>query len=997
MSAIRHHNALPAGYVLHWYQVESVLGQGGFGITYLATDTNLDQQVAIKEFLPAELAVRVEDSVVRPVSDDRSETFGWGLNRFLTEARTLAQFRHPNIVRVYSVFEANSTAYMVMEYEHGASLEDAFKFARVSGEHDLLCLLYPLLDGLKLVHEAGFIHRDIKPANIFLRDNGVPVLLDFGSARQALGVETRTLTSLVTPGYAPFEQYNATRDNDKQGPWTDIYSLAATLYRGILGKGPVDAVARADALLNGESDPFVRARDAAPAGYSTRLLDAIDHALAFQPNDRPQSLAQWAHELPQAPGEPATDSDTKIRTAIADDASTVAAPPMPHRCASPPDTALRPTPPNNGVGGSKGWLRLAVLLLGVLLGAGGWYAWRHSAIGPGGEPMATPQPSDTPPLTGTPQPDSTTDGSAAIDSNDPDTSESSQLAQDDNTAEGGNAIVFNTPTPRPASSNEASEGNNEGAQTTASALTETTETPDAGHEPSQSSGANSANDARSQPTDPTRAATEGSQSADNSTLADEGAPDSDVINGGRDRAQTPDATHIANERSQPSDAPASTDARSQSAEASRLAADSGRSTDATPMVSEPSRADDTTTTVAADSQSSDRSTTTRDRSQTTDATTVEDTRSQATDASNESAQATDTTSAANARSQIADSTRSTNAGAQNTDATSNTTSRSQPTQTTNTASTAGATETTDRIADLLASADRDIAQLRLTSPPGNNAFEKLSDVQRLDAQNEAAKIRLERIVVRYFGLVDRAAARGDYDAARGYLDRAEGVLPNHPELPGKRTQLQQAQQQALALAATPPPTTPPVSPAPKPATAERMPSTAPALASAPSTTPAPASTPPVVAAPPAGLRIGIYPNETIVPCYHSVGGRVTDRAKGIAAQRDDVDVAFDYYRASGAINTVGRPDQVWTDSAVNKRPRVSVVTRSARRLELDAVLMGWYDCSESQHLTDDTYSLDLFLVDVSTGQIYEAKVPLLQSSQAVSSLMTQLLKARGRQ
>ena len=169
------------------------------------------------------------------------------------------------------MFEANSTAYMVMEYEHGASLEDAFKFARVRGENDLLCLLYPLLDGLTLVHEAGFIHRDIKPANIFLRDSGVPVLLDFGSARQALGVETRTLTSLVTPGYAPFgEQYNATRENDKQGPWTDIYSLAATLYRGILGKGPVDAVARADALLNGAPDPYVPARDTAPPG----LFDA---------------------------------------------------------------------------------------------------------------------------------------------------------------------------------------------------------------------------------------------------------------------------------------------------------------------------------------------------------------------------------------------------------------------------------------------------------------------------------------------------------------------------------------------------------------------------------------------------------------------------------------------------------------------------------------------------------------------------------------------------
>ena len=194
-NAKRRHNALPDGYKLHWYEIHAILGRGGFGITYLALDTNLNHEVAIKEFLPTDLAMRASDSSIHPISDDHTDTFGWGLNRFITEAQTLAQFRHPNIVLVHSVFEANGTAYMVMEYEKGESLEEVYKLNRLTTEEDLLALLYPLMDGLERIHETGFVHRDIKPKNIYLRDDGRPVLLDFGSARQALGVETRTLTT----------------------------------------------------------------------------------------------------------------------------------------------------------------------------------------------------------------------------------------------------------------------------------------------------------------------------------------------------------------------------------------------------------------------------------------------------------------------------------------------------------------------------------------------------------------------------------------------------------------------------------------------------------------------------------------------------------------------------------------------------------------------------------------------------------------------------------
>ena len=134
MSSRPHGNHLPHGYKLHWYRIESVLGQGGFGITYLAHDTHLDKAVAIKEYLPVELAARETDSTVRPFTEDRRDQYTWGLTRFIEEARTLANFDHPNIVRVHSVFEANATAYMVMTHEVGESLADLAKFARLKGE-----------------------------------------------------------------------------------------------------------------------------------------------------------------------------------------------------------------------------------------------------------------------------------------------------------------------------------------------------------------------------------------------------------------------------------------------------------------------------------------------------------------------------------------------------------------------------------------------------------------------------------------------------------------------------------------------------------------------------------------------------------------------------------------------------------------------------------------------------------------------------------------------
>ncbi len=295
MPGTRHRNALQPGFRIKWYEIRQILGQGGFGITYLALDTNLDQEVAVKEYLPIELAVREGDHTVHPASADNGEQFQWGKDRFISEAKTLAKFKHPNIVRVYSVFEALNTAYMIMEYERGHSLQEKLAGRRTLDEAELRQIALPVMDGLRLVHQAGFIHRDIKPANIFVREDGSPVLLDFGSARQAVGGHTKTLTSLVSPGYAPFEQYHS--KSDEQGPWTDIYGLGATLYRAATGVPPMDALDRSRSLLQESADTFVTTEQIAKGRYSDRFLRAVDHALQFRADDRPRSVGEWMGEI----------------------------------------------------------------------------------------------------------------------------------------------------------------------------------------------------------------------------------------------------------------------------------------------------------------------------------------------------------------------------------------------------------------------------------------------------------------------------------------------------------------------------------------------------------------------------------------------------------------------------------------------------------------------------------------------------------------------------
>lgn len=288
-------NALPAGTELLWYKLGHVIGQGAFGITYLAEDTNLGRLVAVKEYLPGQLATRDASQTVEPLSDDLADEYGTGLRRFVTEARTLAKFEHPNIVRVHNVFEHNNTAYMVMQYEDGRSLGEILRTRGTLRADELPPLLFPLLDGLEAIHAAGFIHRDVKPGNVFVRSDGSPVLLDFGSARESLEEQTRTLTNFVSPGYAPIEQY--TSKSNSQGPWTDIYGLAATLYRVLGGTAPSNAIERGQEIAQDGEDGYVPARVGLADKADPALLAAIDHGLAFNAKDRPATIAAWRAEL----------------------------------------------------------------------------------------------------------------------------------------------------------------------------------------------------------------------------------------------------------------------------------------------------------------------------------------------------------------------------------------------------------------------------------------------------------------------------------------------------------------------------------------------------------------------------------------------------------------------------------------------------------------------------------------------------------------------------
>ena len=285
--------SLAPGTRLREFTIERVLGAGGFGVTYLARDESLGAWRALKEYLPRDWGTRRGDGAIGPRTEADATDYRWGLERFLREARVLARFNHANIVRVYRVFETHGTAYMVTEYVEGRTLADEFEATGPLSGSRVRNLLAALMEGLRVVHEAGVWHRDIKPENVMVRPDGTPVLIDFGAARLAMGRHSHSLPAVLTPGYAPLEQYSA---RGRQGPWTDIYALGAVAYWALSGARPHDAPERVP------EDPLRPLSAVAPRQVGPGLASAVEAALAVHEKDRPQSLDEWRARLePPAP------------------------------------------------------------------------------------------------------------------------------------------------------------------------------------------------------------------------------------------------------------------------------------------------------------------------------------------------------------------------------------------------------------------------------------------------------------------------------------------------------------------------------------------------------------------------------------------------------------------------------------------------------------------------------------------------------------------------
>jgi serine/threonine protein kinase/peptidoglycan hydrolase-like protein with peptidoglycan-binding domain len=370
--------ALPSGTLVRDYELVAVLGQGGFGITYRARDHALDREVAIKEYLPTALALR-EATMVVPRSTKLAEDFVWGRQRFLDEARILATLSHvPAVVRVFNYLESNGTAYMVMELARGETLDQRLQRVGTLPADTIALVLGRLLDGLEAVHHTGFLHRDVKPANIILDANDNPTLIDFGASRAAITDRTAGLTAMFTPRYAAVEQLTSA----KQGPWTDIYSVSATLYHAIIGEPPPSSLER---VLNDTHKPLSRLQ---PSGYPPRLLHGLDAALGLRPEARPQSIAEWRRLLTE-PRDADLESTVFVRrsptvaaptvqppTAAAEsNAVEAVAPPARAEPTFSPSARRDARPVVRALGG-------AVVVLLLLLGGYGIYAVRSPPASP---------------------------------------------------------------------------------------------------------------------------------------------------------------------------------------------------------------------------------------------------------------------------------------------------------------------------------------------------------------------------------------------------------------------------------------------------------------------------------------------------------------------------------------------------------------------------------------------------------------------------------------
>jgi serine/threonine protein kinase len=400
-------NTLPLGHRLQEYVIEGLIGEGGFGIVYLARDTQLGRVVALKEYMPASLATRAADNQVSVRSARHRETFELGLRSFVNEAQLLAAFDHPSLVKVYRFWEEHGTAYMVMPYYQGPTLKQWLtEHGARPDEAWLLSLLHPIIDSLELMHHERCYHRDIAPDNILLLNQQAtqlgrpqvmrPVLLDFGAARRVISDATQALTVILKSGYAPIEQY-AESTSMKQGAWTDVYALSAVLYAAITGRAPLPSVSRM------VSDDLVPASQVGAGHYSAEFLAAVDKGLSVRPENRPQDMAALRALFSFGAGTPTqvrpqqADAATVLMPAANNDAdaATVMVAPTPPAPQPPKPPAATPRPPSQAAAPIKLlnpdpapppsrtglWAGGGVAVL-ALAGAGWWFGIKNKADAP---------------------------------------------------------------------------------------------------------------------------------------------------------------------------------------------------------------------------------------------------------------------------------------------------------------------------------------------------------------------------------------------------------------------------------------------------------------------------------------------------------------------------------------------------------------------------------------------------------------------------------------
>ncbi len=391
-SVSEHAGGLPVGTRLGEFEITAFVAEGGFGLVYTAHDHSLQRRVALKEYMPSSLAARGAGTQVQVKSERHRDTFEAGLRSFINEARLLASFDHPSLVKVYRFWEANGTAYLVMPFLEGATLKDVLRqLGHPPDETWLRSVLDPLTEALMVIHAQQCYHRDIAPDNVMLLTGGDGhaghrsgsgrwLLLDFGAARRVIGDMTQALTVILKPGYAPVEQY-AEIPGMKQGAWTDVYALAAVVYFAIMGKTPPPSVGR---LLN---DTYVPLAQAAAGRYSDSFLAAIDRALVVRPEMRTQSIEELRRELGlgDAPGERSGVSTVAgaLDPGAGGAVSPGAAGRAPQQPVSSAATGGSEAPAKRGNGA-------ALAVTGVLvLSALAFSAYRHLAPGTPEQPAAT--------------------------------------------------------------------------------------------------------------------------------------------------------------------------------------------------------------------------------------------------------------------------------------------------------------------------------------------------------------------------------------------------------------------------------------------------------------------------------------------------------------------------------------------------------------------------------------------------------------------------------